>query len=99
MSEDLTGRVALVTGASRGIGRAIAEALARAGCNVAINYHERHKAAAETVRLVEAAGRKAVLARADVSDPGHVARMAEAVARDLGPVEIVVNNAGVAHPK
>jgi 3-oxoacyl-[acyl-carrier protein] reductase len=98
MSE-LTGKVALVTGASRGIGRAIASALAGAGCDVAINYRERADDAAETVRRVEALGRRAASIRADVSDAGQVARMIESVARELGPVDILVNNAGVAQPR
>jgi 3-oxoacyl-[acyl-carrier protein] reductase len=95
---DLTGRVALVTGASRGIGRAIATALATAGCDVAINDRERADAAAETARAVEAAGRRALAVQADVASPDDVRRLAEAVADGLGPVDVLVNNAGVAHP-
>ncbi len=98
MSE-LDGKIALVTGASRGIGRAVAEALARAGCDVAVNFRERADEAAETCRLVEAAGRRAIAVRADVAVAGEVARLAEAVGRDLGPVDVLVNNAGVAHPR
>jgi 3-oxoacyl-[acyl-carrier protein] reductase len=98
-STDLEGKAAVVTGASRGIGRAVAVALARAGCDVAVNYRERSDAAAETARLVEAAGRRAVFARADVSDPGQVARMADEVTGALGFVGIVVNNAGVSRPR
>jgi 3-oxoacyl-[acyl-carrier protein] reductase len=96
---ELTGRVALVTGSSRGIGRAIAVSLARAGCDVAVNYRERADEAAETAQQVEALGRMAILAQADVSDAEAVNRMAEAVARDLGSCDVVVNNAGVAHPR
>jgi 3-oxoacyl-[acyl-carrier protein] reductase len=95
---NLSGKVALVTGASRGIGRAIAADLARAGCDVAVNYREREQDAAETVRLVEQAGRRAFLARADVADAAQVAAMAERVAGDFGQVAILVNNAGQAKP-
>jgi 3-oxoacyl-[acyl-carrier protein] reductase len=91
---DLSGRIALVTGASRGIGRAVAVALARAGCDLAINYLERNDEACETRRLVEGVGRRAVVVHADVSDTDDVARMVESVARDLGPIDILVNNAG-----
>jgi 3-oxoacyl-[acyl-carrier protein] reductase len=95
---DLAGRIALVTGSSRGIGRAIAVALAQTGADVAINYRERDAEAGETARLVGALGRRAYLARADVSDADHVARMAEEVVRELGPVDILVNNAGQSRP-
>jgi 3-oxoacyl-[acyl-carrier protein] reductase len=97
MSE-LNGKVALVTGASRGIGRATAVALARAGCDVAVNYRERDAEAAEAARAVENEGRRAVVVKADVSDPGQVDRLAEAVNAALGPVDVLVNNAGVARP-
>jgi 3-oxoacyl-[acyl-carrier protein] reductase len=96
---DLKERIALVTGGSRGIGRATAVALARAGCDVAVNYREREGDAAETARLVEAAGRRALAVRADVSRADEVSAMAEMVTRDLGEVEVLVNNAGQAHPR
>jgi 3-oxoacyl-[acyl-carrier protein] reductase len=95
---DIKGRNALVTGASRGIGRAIAVALATAGCDVAINYRERADKAAETVRAIESAGRRALAVQADVASPGDVRRLAESVANGLGPVDILVNNAGVSRP-
>jgi 3-oxoacyl-[acyl-carrier protein] reductase len=95
---DLAGRVALVTGASRGIGRAISVALAAAGCDVAINYRERAEDAAETVRKVEAVGRRSLAVGADVADPDDVRRLARAVADGLGRVDILVNNAGVSRP-
>jgi 3-oxoacyl-[acyl-carrier protein] reductase len=95
---ELTGRIALVTGASRGIGRAITAALAAAGCDVAINYRERAGDADETARMVEAAGRRALAVPADVADPDDVRRLAKSVTDGLGPVDILVNNAGVSRP-
>jgi 3-oxoacyl-[acyl-carrier protein] reductase len=97
MSE-LLGRIALVTGASRGIGRSVAVELARAGCDVVVNYRERAADAAETVHQVETLGRRAVLARADVSDATQVAQMASQVARDVGAIDVLINNAGQARP-
>ena len=96
---ELAGHVALVTGASRGIGRATAVALARAGCDVAINYRQKTTEAFETSRLVEATGRRALVVQADVSVDGDVSRMAELVLRDLGEVAVMIHNAGQAHPK
>src|SRR3954447_26382198 len=98
MMTELLGRTALVTGASRGIGRAVAVALARAGCDVAINYRVRAEEAAETARQVEGLGRRTCLIRADVADPEQVGRMAQRVAADFGPVDVLVNNAGQARP-
>jgi 3-oxoacyl-[acyl-carrier protein] reductase len=93
---DLTGRCALVTGGSRGIGKAVALALAEAGASVAVNYRERGEAAAGVVAQIGGLGRKAIAVQADVSDGPAVAGMVEAVARELGPVDVLVNNAGVA---
>ena len=89
-------RVALVTGGSRGIGRAIAIALAEAGAAVAVNYRERTEAAEQTVAAVRRAGREAAIFRADVTDAAAVAAMVAAVEKALGPVNILVNNAGIA---
>jgi 3-oxoacyl-[acyl-carrier protein] reductase len=96
---DLAGKVALVTGASRGIGRAVAVALARAGADVAVNYHERAEAAAEVHRDIEQAGRRAVTVQADVSRSGEVRRMVSDAEQALGPIDILINNAGIARPQ
>ena len=88
-------RVALVTGGSRGIGRAIAELLAGRGHRVAINFVANEEAAAETVGAIEAAGGTAIAVRGDVGDEGSVAALVEQVNEKLGPIEILVNNAGI----
>jgi 3-oxoacyl-[acyl-carrier protein] reductase len=97
--DDLTGKVALVTGASRGIGRAIALALAQAGCDVAANYHSREAEAQAVCAEMRHMGRRAQAIQADVSHAADVTRLVETVARDLGPVEILVNNAAIARPQ
>jgi 3-oxoacyl-[acyl-carrier protein] reductase len=88
-------RTCLVTGASRGIGRAIAEELGSRGASVAVNYRSADEKAAETVDAVEAAGGEAIPARADVSDSDAVEAMAEHVHDELGSVDVLVNNAGI----
>ncbi len=96
---DLTGRVALVTGGSRGLGAAICVALARAGADVVINYL-RHAEGALAVRAqVQAAGRRGLPVQADVSQAQAVAAMMAHVERELGPVQILVNNAGMIRPQ
>jgi 3-oxoacyl-[acyl-carrier protein] reductase len=92
---DLTGQRAIVTGASTGIGRAIAIALAGAGADVAIHYGSRRKEAVETARGVESKGRRAVLVQGDFRDPAAAGKAVEAAVRELGePIDILVNNAG-----
>lgn len=99
MSAALQGRVALVTGASRGIGEAIALALARAGADVVVNYRERESAAAGVVRRIEELGRHAVAVRADVTIREQVRAMVSHTAQSLGPMDILVNNAGLLQQK
>jgi 3-oxoacyl-[acyl-carrier protein] reductase len=97
MTYDFQGKTALVTGASRGIGRAIALAFARGGAKVALNYAGNEAAAAEALKLVEAAGApKAKLYKFDVADPAACAAAVEAVVADLGSLDVLVNNAGIA---
>jgi 3-oxoacyl-[acyl-carrier protein] reductase len=95
MLDDLTGKVALVTGASRGIGRAVALALAAAGADLAVNYRGREAAAREVSAAIAALGRRALPLQADVSAAAEVAALVDAIEADLGPVEILVNNAGI----
>jgi 3-oxoacyl-[acyl-carrier protein] reductase len=92
---DLSGRVAVVTGASRGIGRAIAERLASAGATVCVNYRVQHEHAKETLRLIEDAGGQAFLQQADVSDRAQAAGLIEAALGRCGRLDILVNNAAI----
>jgi 3-oxoacyl-[acyl-carrier protein] reductase len=92
----LEGRVALISGGSRGIGRAVALALAEDGADVAVNYRRDEEAAAETVAGVEALGRRAAAYAASVDRFEDCAAMVEGVLKDFGHVDILINNAGVA---
>jgi len=94
----LEGKVALVTGASRGIGAACARALAAHGAAVAVNYVKSKDAAEEVAAAITAVGGKAVALKADMRDAGQVAKMAAAAEKALGPVDILVLNAGPAVP-
>ena len=95
-ASDLSGRVALVTGASRGIGKAIALALAKAGADVAVNYRSRAAEAQAVVTAIRALGRRSVSLDADVSNRHAVARLIGGVEEALGPIDVLVNNAGIA---
>jgi 3-oxoacyl-[acyl-carrier protein] reductase len=92
----LAGRIALVTGGGRGIGRAIALALAEDGADVAVNYARDEAAAKETVAAIEALGRRARAYRASVDDLEQCRAMVEAASAELGPIDILINNAGIA---
>jgi 3-oxoacyl-[acyl-carrier protein] reductase len=94
-ADSLRGRIALVTGGSRGIGAAIARSLAGAGAAVAINYRERADDAAKLAEQLRKTG-EVITVQADVSQGDAVARMVEAVTSKLGPIDILVNNAGIA---
>jgi len=93
---NLSDRVALVTGASRGIGRAVALALAAAGADIAVNYRRQEAAADEVAAAIRATGRRAIAVSADVSDRGAVAAMIGRIEAELGAVDVLVNNAGIA---
>ena len=94
--QDLRGHVALVTGASRGIGAAVAVALAEAGAAVAVNYRERAEDANAVVTGITAKGGRAIAVAADASQAAAVTKMVEQVAVALGPIDILINNAGIA---
>jgi len=96
---DLTGKTALVTGASRGIGAAIARRLAADGANIAITYTKGADAAAQVVRDVERLGRKAIAIQADAVDAKAVAAAVDKTVSTFGRLDILVNNAGTAIPK
>ncbi len=96
MSEpDFQKRTVLVTGGSRGIGRACCVRLANAGANVAINYRSREDDALETAKLVKSVGGRALTVQADVADEKSVERMVAQVNDRLGPIDMLVNNAGI----
>jgi 3-oxoacyl-[acyl-carrier protein] reductase len=91
----LNNRIALVTGASRGIGRAVAISLADAGAAVAVNYREKAADARDVAETIRKAGGRAMEIGADVSRATDVADMMSAVEGELGPVDVLVNNAGI----
>ena len=92
----LTNRIALITGASRGIGKAIALALAAAGADIAINYHKQSQAANEVAAEIKKLGRRCLTIQADVSDSAQVDRLFIEIEKNLDTVDILVNNAGIA---
>jgi 3-oxoacyl-[acyl-carrier protein] reductase len=95
----LTGKVALVTGSSQGIGRATAQRLAQAGADIVINYRSNANAAAETRASIEGLGRRCIAVQADVSQEEEVTRLFAETNQALGPVAILVNNAGTTRDK
>lgn len=99
MGSDIAqGRVALVTGASRGIGRAIAKGLAADGAAVAVNYRTNAEAARQTAGEIQGDGGRAITVQADVADKSAVEAMVVQVTKELGPIDILVNNAGLLIP-
>ena len=94
----LEGKKAIVTGGSRGIGRAIALMYAKEGADVLVNYHSNDAAAKDTVEQIEKLGRKGVAVAADVADYTSAQNMVDECVKQLGGVDIVVNNAGVSKP-
>ena len=95
MSNELEGQTALVTGAERGIGRALAVGLARAGASVLVNYFSSRAEADETVRVIVAAGGKAVAMRGDVGRIRDARRLVTAAEKRFGKLDILINNAGI----
>jgi len=95
MFASLEGKKALVTGASRGIGRAIAIALAEAGADVAVNYSGSEQAAAETAEAITALGRQAIIIKANVGQAAEFEHMVKQVVDQFGAIDILVNNAGI----
>src|SRR5882762_2691518 len=92
---NLAGKIALVTGAGRGIGRGIAEIFAEEGADVAVNYIENPQQAEDVAAWVRCKGRRAMTVKADVANRAEVEAMFEQVRQELGPIDILVNNAGI----
>src|SRR6202140_413081 len=99
MSKKLEGKIALITGGSRGIGAAIAKRLAADGANVAITYSKGADAAASVVKEIERTGGKAIAIQADAADAGAVKAAVEKAVATFGRLDVLVNNAGTAIPK
>ena len=97
--DDLNGRVALVTGGSRGIGRAIALAFAEAGADVVVNYLSRSREAQEVESQINQSGRRCIAIQADVSVRSEVDRLIAGAEDRLGPIDVLVNNAGISRPQ
>ena len=95
----LEGKVALISGGDSGIGRAVAWAFAREGCDVAIAYLKEHADARKTCKLVEGEGRKCLLLPGDLGDRKHCRQVVHDAAKELGPIDVLVNNAGMQVPQ
>ncbi len=95
MSDELVGKVAIVTGAGSGIGHAIAERFGREGAAVGVNYFGHENQAEELAALISRTARKSIAVKADVADPDQVQHMVERVLKELGRIDVLVNNAGV----
>ena len=96
---DFTGKVALVTGGARGIGRSTALALARGGADVLVNYLQNRDAAAQVVEMIQGMGRKSVAFQANVGKQSEIEAMFEQLDRAFGKLDILINNAGIGVPK
>src|SRR5262245_41594369 len=94
MDTSLDKKIALVTGGGRGIGKAISLALAEAGCDVAVNYVSREADARQTAGAIQALGRRSLAVHGDVAKSGDVAALVAVVEKRLGPIDVLVNNAG-----
>jgi len=97
--DSLQGKIALVTGGNRGIGAAISLALAKAGCDMVVNFRARVDDAGKTCEEIRKLGRRALPLQADVSQSAQVKKMAERIEKELGVVSILVNNAGMMRPQ
>jgi len=98
MAGKLEGKVAVVTGSSRGVGRSVALAFGREGANVAVNYSRSEGAAQEVVKQIEEMGQKAIAVKADVSKRDDAQALLKAAGDAFGKVDILVNNAGITRP-
>jgi 3-oxoacyl-[acyl-carrier protein] reductase len=98
-SQKLSGKIALVTGAGKGIGKSIARSLAGAGATVIINYNNSKQSAEDLADEINSSGGKAVAIQADLSDANQVATLFKHVHREIGDVDILINNAGIARPQ